>query len=67
LPSPDGVWAWRRGESIVVAVNLSGEAASLPLGPATIEIGTDRGRDGETVEGHLSLGAWEGAVVRQSA
>ena len=67
LPSPDGVWAWRRGEGIVVAVNLSGEAASLPLGPATIEIGTDRARDGETVEGDLILGAWEGAVLRQGA
>jgi alpha-glucosidase len=63
LPSPDGVWAWRRGEGIVVAVNLSGEAASLPLGPATIEIGTDRARDGETVEGDLGLGPWEGAVL----
>jgi alpha-glucosidase len=67
LPSPDGVWAWRRGEGIFVAVNLSGEAASLPLGPATIEIGTDRARDGETVEGDLSLGAWEAAVLRQGA
>ena len=67
LPSPDGVWAWRRGEGIVVAVNLSGEGASLPLGPATIEIGTDRARDGETVEGDLSLEAWEGAVLRQGA
>jgi alpha-glucosidase len=65
LPSPDGVWAWRRGEGIDVAVNLSGEAASLPLGPATIEIGTDRSRDGETVDGELRLGPWEGAVLRR--
>jgi alpha-glucosidase len=63
LPAPAGVWAWRRGERIVVAVNLSGEAASLPLGPATIEIGTDRARDGETVEGDLDLGPWEGVVL----
>jgi alpha-glucosidase len=67
LNSPDGAWAWRRGDSIVVAVNLSGEAASLPLGPATIEIGTDRARDGETVEGDLGLGPWEGAVLRPGA
>jgi alpha-glucosidase len=65
LPSPDGVWAWRRGEDIDVAVNLSGEAASLPLGPATIEIGTDRSRDGEIVDGELRLGPWEGAVLRR--
>jgi alpha-glucosidase len=67
LPSPDGVLALRRGEGIVVAVNLSEEAASLSLGPATIETGTDRTRDGETLEGELSLGPWEGAVLRQRA
>jgi alpha-glucosidase len=67
LNSPDGVWAWRRGDGIVVVVNLSGEAASLPLGPATIEIGTDRARDGEAVEGDLGLAPWEGAVLRQGA
>jgi alpha-glucosidase len=67
LPSPDGVWAWRRGGGIVVAVNLSGHASTVHVGPGTIAIGTDRARDGETVEGDLSLGAWEGAVLRQGA
>ena len=64
LPSPDGMWAWRRGGSTVVAVNLSDEAATLPVGTAAIEIGTDRSRDGEAVEGDLGLGPWEGAVLR---
>ena len=65
LPSPQGVWAWSRGDCIVVAINPSDETVSLPLGPATIEIGTDRARDGETVEGDLGLGPWEGAVLRR--
>ena len=64
LPSPDGVWAWRRGEGIVVAVNLSGADATIPTGRATIAIGTDRSRDGDAVKGDLSLGPWEGAVLR---
>ncbi|HET8526766.1 MAG TPA: alpha-amylase family glycosyl hydrolase, partial [Actinomycetota bacterium] len=63
LPSPDGVWAWRRGEGVLVAVNLSGEAATLAAGRAVIAIDTDRARDGERVEGGLSLGPWEGAVL----
>ena len=63
LPSPDGVWAWRRGERVVVAVNLSGAGATLPTGPGTIAICTDRDRDGERVERDLSLGPWEGAVL----
>jgi alpha-glucosidase len=64
MPGPDGVWAWRRGEDVVVAVNLSGAGAAVPVDPATIAIGTDRSRDGERVERELSLGPWEGAVLR---
>ena len=64
LPSPEGVWAWRRGEDTLVAINRSGEPVSPPLGPATILLGTERSRGGEAVEGSLSLGAWEGAVLR---
>ena len=29
LPSPDGVWAFRRGDHTTVAVNLSDDAAEL--------------------------------------
>jgi alpha-glucosidase len=64
IPAPEGMWAWRRGEATVVAANLSDEAASLSVGPATILIDTDRARDGERVEADLSLGPWEAAVLR---
>lgn len=64
LPSPAGVWAWRRGDDTIVAVNLSGEPSSIPIGSATIAIGTHRERDGERVEAALSLGSWEGAILR---
>ena len=67
LPSPDGVWAWRRGDGVVVAINLSGSSSSLRTGQATIAIGTDRARDGERVEADLGLGPWEGAVLRPRA
>ena len=58
-----GVWAWRRGERVLVAVNLSGAAATVPGVRGTVRIGTRRGRDDEPVDGTLRLDGWEGAVV----
>lgn len=63
LPSPPGSWAWRRGERVAVAVNLSEEPVAVPVGRGRVAIGTDRRRDGQDVRGDLALGAWEGAVV----
>ena len=64
LPSPPGAWAWRRGGDTIVAVNLSDDPSSITTGAGTVAIGTRRERDGEPVEGELSLGPWEGAVLR---
>jgi alpha-glucosidase len=64
LPSSEGVWAWRRGDATVVAINMSDDAATLALGTSTILVGTERSRDGEAVEGDLNLGPWEAAVLR---
>jgi hypothetical protein len=64
IPSPAGVWTWSRGDGTVVSVNLSEEPVTVPIGTATIAIGTRRERDGEPVGGELSLGPWEGAVLR---
>lgn len=63
LPTPPGVWAWRRGDSAVVAVNLSERAAHVRV-EGVVAVGTDRARDGERVAGRLRLGPWEGLVVR---
>ncbi len=64
MPAPAGVWTWRRGGETVVAVNPSADRTAVPVGRGTVLIGTDRSRDGERVEGELSLGPWEGAVLR---
>jgi alpha-glucosidase len=64
LVTPAGVWAWRRGTGLVVALNLSARATALDLEPATILVATDRNRDGERVDGRLALGPWQGAVLR---
>jgi alpha-glucosidase len=63
LDAPAGVWAWRRGDWFAVAVNLSHDPVSLETMNGRIAIATDRGRDGETVSGELSLEPHQGAIV----
>jgi len=64
IPSPAGVWTWSRGNDTVVSVNLSEEPVTVAIGTGTIAIGTRRERDGQPVGRELSLGPWEGAVLR---
>jgi alpha-glucosidase len=61
LDAPDGVWAYRRGGGIVVALNLGAVPAELPLA-GRIELSTTRSRDGARAE-RLSLGPGEGVVL----
>jgi alpha-glucosidase len=61
--SPEGVWGWRRGNSVLVLLNMNDRAAEVAGVSGTIMIGTTRSRDGETVDGAVRLGAWEGLVV----
>jgi alpha-glucosidase len=60
LPAPDGAWAWRRGESTAVALNLSDQPVEVDV-RGTVLIGTDRSRDGQPFDGRL--GPWEGVLV----
>jgi alpha-glucosidase len=59
----DGVWAWRRGDNALVAVNLSDQGRSVGTGPGRIGISTNRRRDGESVSGSVQLAPWEAVVV----
>ena len=61
--APDGVWAWRRGATVLVAVNLSERPATVPDVTGTVRIGTDRSREGAPVTGGLPLAPWEAVVV----
>jgi alpha-glucosidase len=65
LPAPPGVWAYRRGERFVVALNLSDGPAEVecPIGSGRIRLSTNRARDGEAVGPVVRLGAWEGVVL----
>jgi alpha-glucosidase len=69
LTAPGGVWAFRRGKRFLVVLNLSGAEAAVDVGASggRVRVATRRERDGETVEGRLALGPWEGAVVEVEA
>jgi alpha-glucosidase len=59
----DGLWAYRRGDGFLIALNLGSDAASLAVEGA-IAIGTRRERDGEVVARSLLLAPGEGVVLR---
>jgi len=59
----ESLWAWRRGASVVVALNFGDAPTELEGITGTVRICTDRGRDGEQVEGTLVLRPREGVVV----
>jgi alpha-glucosidase len=61
--TPESLWAWRRGERVVVALNLADEPASIDDVTGLLRICTRRERDGERIEGVLDLDPWEGAIV----
>ncbi len=63
IPAPDGAWAWRRGRSTIVAVNMSDAELAVDGVSGRVVIGSDRARDGERVDGQLRLGPWEAAIV----
>jgi alpha-glucosidase len=62
LPAPEGAWAWRRGDGVVVAVNLGSHLLEVEV-EGRIALATDRGREGEVVDGALALGPAEGAIL----
>jgi alpha-glucosidase len=64
LASPEGTWAWKRGNDIVVAINLGTSDATIDGVDGSIVLTTNRNREGEPSGGRLRLGPAEGAVVR---
>jgi alpha-glucosidase len=63
LVSPPGTWAWRRGDSVVVALNLSGREATVQGMEGAVAVSASPGRIGERVVGEIALPPWDGVVV----
>jgi alpha-glucosidase len=62
LNAPPAVWAFRRGERCVVALNFSDDPAALPDVDGPIVLSTRPGRERQ-LAGGLSLEPWEGVLV----
>ena len=64
--APVGVWAWSRGEHVLVAVHLGDGNATLPDVVGTVRVGTDRRPGGRTGRRPSStLGPWEAVVIER--
>jgi alpha-glucosidase len=63
LESPPGAWAWRRGEGVTVALNLSDRDVVVKEIEGTVVASSPRGRGGELASGDVSLAPWHGVVV----
>jgi alpha-glucosidase len=63
MAAPAGVWAWRRGDDVLLALNLGDAAVELAGVDGAIALSTSRSRDGEPVRGLLRLAPSEGVVV----
>ncbi len=63
LDAPDGVWAWRRGERVVVVANMSSDPARLDGVSGVVRVATDRRRDGERLSGYVEVRPWECLVA----
>jgi alpha-glucosidase len=66
IPTPDDIWAYRRGDRIVVVVSLGDTGCTVPAS-GTVAAATEPARVGERVEGDVRIGAWEGVVVELDA
>ena len=63
--SPEATWVYTRGQKTVVALNLSDDEVKISRLRGTIALSTGRDRDGQSFDGGLELGPWEGAVVER--
>ncbi len=61
--SDDECWVFRRGDRVLVALNLGERTATVAPVHGLVRIGTDRSRDEERVDGDLVLAPWESVVV----
>jgi alpha-glucosidase len=67
LTAPEDVWAWRRGEGITVALNLSDRETRVQGVGGTVAASSPGGREGEPVQAEISLRGWEGVVIENAS
>ena len=65
LDTPEGAWAWRRGERVTVALNMSARDLVVEGVDGTIVV-SSHGRAGDPVGGAVELEPWGGVVVENA-
>jgi alpha-glucosidase len=63
LETPEGVWAYRRGEGTTVALNFGPEPAAVPGVAGGVALSTEPGREGAATGPELRLAPGEGVIV----
>ena len=66
IAAPDGMWAWQRGDRVIVLLNMSDGAPRLQGVEGRILADSLCRRRGEVVGGALDLGPWEGVVLESA-
>jgi len=66
-PSPEGTWAFERGERTTVLLNLSDDAHTFADQRGTVRLGTRAILEGTVAQGSLTLAPWHGVVLETSA
>lgn len=61
--SPTHSWVFRRGHRSVVVLNMADTATEITGLAGSITLATERGLEGTTVEGPVTLAPWSGIVV----
>jgi alpha-glucosidase len=67
MDSPDGTWAFRRGDDVIVALNLSDEIGTVKDIEGTVRASTAAGRIDEYAPGQIDLQPFQGVIVVQSS
>jgi alpha-glucosidase len=67
VEAPDGCWVWNRGDSVTVALNMSGSALDVDAVSGRIAVSTDRSLEDTEIDGKLSLGPWSGVVLARTS
>ncbi len=65
IDAPEGIWAWRRGDLTVVAMNHTTSAVEMPIGEGEVLLSTRRDREGARLADRLRLEPWEAQVISQ--
>jgi alpha-glucosidase len=65
VESPDGTWVYRRGDSTLVALNLSDDGAVIPKVNGTVVLDSDVDTPGRTASESLDLDPWSAAIVNE--